>query len=351
MTSPIVGYSVPTVAALQHPRLARGLALISPIGILSALASMPVLITSVAPLNQQPSTICGALPSGSMLSDGSALNPQQFSNASIIVAVAQQMGAGTSGAIVAVTAAFTESRLTNIPMGDLDSLGLFQERPSQGWGTPQQILDPVYATTQFVSRLLALPGWQALSPAAAAQAVERSAFPDRYQRWVQPASQLVAGLSGSGPCTNGDNTSAAAAALPAGYTLAAGTPPPVITAIQYALAQLGKPYVWGGSGPGGFDCSGLTMQAYGAAGIALPRTTYTQVYAGQPIFAMSQLAPGDLLFTLGSDPGPGGAPGHVGMFIGANTVIDAPRTGATIQLTSLSGWVRQLVAIRRMVPI
>ena len=127
-------------------------------------------------------------------------------------------------------------------------------------------------------------------------------------------------------------------------------PTPVVTAIQYALAQLGKPYVWGGIGPGGFDCSGLTMQAYGAAGILLPRTTYAQVYAGQPVFVVTQLAPGDLLFTEGTDPGPGGAPGHVGMYIGAGTVIDAPHTGADVELTNVSGWLAQIVAIRRMIP-
>jgi cell wall-associated NlpC family hydrolase len=131
----------------------------------------------------------------------------------------------------------------------------------------------------------------------------------------------------------------------------AGTPLPVITAIQYALAQLGKPYVWGGIDPDGYDCSGLTMQAYHAAGFAIPRTTYAQLYSGQSVYTPDQLAPGDLLFIEGSDPGPGGAPGHVGMYIGANTIINAPHTGATVELTDLSSWIHQLVAIRRIVPI
>ena len=305
----------------------------------------------VSPLTQaKEPAMCGALPTGSALPGGGTLNAQQSANASIIIAVAQQMGAGATGAIDAVTAAFTESRLINVPFGDKDSLGLFQQRPSEGWGSPEQIMDPVYAATQFFTHLLALPGRQSLSPAEAAQAVERSAFPDRYQQWVQPASQLVAGLSGSGACTNGDNTTRLAVAIPAGFSLPAGTPAPVVGAIQYALVQLGKPYVWGASGPNGFDCSGLTLQAYHAAGIGLPRTTYDQVYAGQPIFDITQLAPGDLLFTEGSDPGPGGAPGHVGMYVGSGMVIDAPHTGATVQLTNLSEWVHQVVAVRRMVP-
>jgi cell wall-associated NlpC family hydrolase len=211
-------------------------------------------------------------------------------------------------------------------------------------------MDPVYASTQFFTHLLALPGQQTLPPAEAAQAVERSAFPDRYQQWVQPATQLAAGLSGSGACTNADNTNRVALAIPTGFTLPAGTPSPVITTIQYALVQLGRPYVWGGTGPDGYDCSGLTMQAYHAAGVLLPRTTYDQVYTGQPVFDLTQFAPGDLLFTEGTDPGPGGLPGHVGMYIGAGMVIDAPHTGANVQLTSLSGWVHQVVAVRRVVP-
>jgi cell wall-associated NlpC family hydrolase len=116
------------------------------------------------------------------------------------------------------------------------------------------------------------------------------------------------------------------------------------------MAQLGKPYVFGGVGPTGFDCSGLVLQAYRAAGIALPRSTYDQVYAGQSVLSLGDLTPGDLLFTEGADPGPGGLPGHVGMYIGANIVVDAPHTGANIQLSSVSSWAQQVVAIRRIVP-
>lgn len=302
-----------------------------------------------------PSTqpdLCGALPVGSQLPDGSTLSTEQSANASVIVGVAIAAGVGETGAVDAVTAAFTESRLTNEPSGDADSLGLFQERPSQGWGTPAQVLDPVYATEQFFSHLTAVPGWQSLDPATAAQDVERSAYPDRYQLWVGPATELVAGLSGTGSCTNaigGVAASAGASTLPAGFSLPAGTPSAVVTAINYAVAQLGKPYVYGGTGPDGYDCSGLVMEAYLAAGISLPRTTYDQVYAGEPVYDASELAPGDLLFTEGSDPGPGGAPGHVAMYVGDGLVIDAPETGKDIEITPLSTWITQIVAMRRIV--
>jgi cell wall-associated NlpC family hydrolase len=139
--------------------------------------------------------------------------------------------------------------------------------------------------------------------------------------------------------------------LPVGFTLPTVTPAPVVTAIKYALAQLGKPYVWGGIGPDGFDCSGLTMQAYRAAGIGISRTTYSQVYAGQAVYDPAQLAPGDLVFTLGSDPGPGGLPGHVGMVIGTGLVIDAPHTGASVRVSTLSSWTSRIVVMRRIVPL
>jgi cell wall-associated NlpC family hydrolase len=74
----------------------------------------------------------------------------------------------------------------------------------------------------------------------------------------------------------------------------------VVTAIAYAADQLGKPYIWGGVGPVGYDCSGLIMMAYEAAGVSLPRTTFQQVYAGTSVYSFTDLEPGDLLFTPGS---------------------------------------------------
>jgi cell wall-associated NlpC family hydrolase len=96
----------------------------------------------------------------------------------------------------------------------------------------------------------------------------------------------------------------------------------VAAAILYTVTQLGKPYVWGGTGPVGYDCSGLIMMAYRAARVSLPRTTFQQVYAGTAVYSFSDLMPGDLLFTPGSD-GTAEDPGHVGMYIGSGLVIQA----------------------------
>lgn len=116
-----------------------------------------------------------------------------------------------------------------------------------------------------------------------------------------------------------------------------GTPPaykgPTSTqagrAVAFAYAQLGKPYVFGASGPGSYDCSGLTMASWAAAGVAIPRTSYEQ-WAGLPHVPVSQLQPGDILVFNGA--------GHVAIYVGGGMLIDAPHTGAFVEKVALSGW-------------
>ncbi|NGN69330.1 NlpC/P60 family protein [Streptomyces sp. A7024] len=95
-------------------------------------------------------------------------------------------------------------------------------------------------------------------------------------------------------------------------------------AVAFAYGALGKPYVWGATGPNAFDCSGLTQAAWRSAGVALPRTTYTQVNAGTRV-PRSGLAPGDLVFFYGGLS-------HVGMYIGGGQMIHAPRPGAPVRV-------------------
>ncbi|SFO87924.1 M23 family metallopeptidase [Amycolatopsis rubida] len=120
----------------------------------------------------------------------------QIANAATIVAVGRQQGVPEYGQVIAIATAITESRLRNLDYGDRDSLGLFQQRPSMGWGTRAQILDPAYAATQFYRHLLALPNWQQTGLAPAAQAVQRSGFPERYAQHEQEARQIAAALTG-----------------------------------------------------------------------------------------------------------------------------------------------------------
>jgi len=119
------------------------------------------------------------------------LDLEQAANASTVAAVGKSIGLADHAVTVALAAALQESKLHNVSYGDLDSLGLFQQRPSQGWGTPDQILVPAHAATAFYQRLKAVPDWQTLSVTEAAQAVQRSAGPDAYARW-EPAARLLA---------------------------------------------------------------------------------------------------------------------------------------------------------------
>jgi cell wall-associated NlpC family hydrolase len=101
-------------------------------------------------------------------------------------------------------------------------------------------------------------------------------------------------------------------------------------AVAFAYAQLGKPYQWGGTGPGSYDCSGLVQAAWAAAGVSIPRDTYSQ-WAALPHISMSALEPGDLIFYDGE--------GHVAMYVGDGYIIDAPQTGETIRkLASGTSW-------------
>ena len=100
-------------------------------------------------------------------------------------------------------------------------------------------------------------------------------------------------------------------------------------AVAFAYAQLGKPYQWGATGPGSFDCSGLAQAAWAAAGVSIPRTTYAQ-WAALPHISTSALEPGDLLYFDGI--------GHVAVYVGGGYLIDAPQTGMDVQKVPLSGW-------------
>jgi len=110
----------------------------------------------------------------------STLTAEQSNNAALIAAAAIRKGLPAHAVTVAIAAAFQESDLRNIDYGDRDSLGLFQQRPSQGWGTADQILDPYYAAGQFYDHLVLIDGWEDMSVTDAAQAVQRSGHPLGY---------------------------------------------------------------------------------------------------------------------------------------------------------------------------
>lgn len=102
-------------------------------------------------------------------------------------------------------------------------------------------------------------------------------------------------------------------------------------AVAFAYAQLGKPYVWGASGPDSFDCSGLMMAAWSYAGVSIPRVSYAQM-SSLPAVPLSDLQPGDIIGFNGNS--------HVGMYVGGGYLIDAPHSGADVEKIPFSGWYR-----------
>ena len=124
------------------------------------------------------------------------LDAAQMANAATITAVGVRRKIPERGVVVALATALQESKLENLPGGDRDSLGLFQQRPSQGWGTPEQIRDPRYSATRFYAGLKKVRGWQEMRVTEAAQRVQRSAYPEAYEKWADEAGVLAAALLG-----------------------------------------------------------------------------------------------------------------------------------------------------------
>ncbi|MCM2579698.1 C40 family peptidase [Streptomyces meridianus] len=298
---------------------------------------------------------------------------EQIPHAQTIVATGISLHVPRSGQIVALATALQESRLRNLTYGDRDSLGLFQQRPSQGWGTAEQIRDPLYASDRFYQGLVKVHGWQQMTLTQAAQAVQKSGYPGAYAQWEPLATALQKAIAATFPRAGRDDpgrhTSAPPSragcggagdgssfgpipegAVPKGYKIPKGTDPRARKAIVWAMHQLGTLYQWGGSctdphGPDPMDrcdCSSLTQQAYSQAGIRLTDTTYTQVHDGKSV-STKTLKPGDLIFSRGS----AARPEHVGMYLGEGLVIEAPRTGKRVRITPIQDW--DVLAARRVV--
>ena len=124
-----------------------------------------------------------------------ALTPEQLTNAATIAGVARERGLPDRAVVIALATAQQESRLRNLSYGDRDSLGLFQQRPSQGWGTEAQVQDPVHASGTFYDHLVQVPGWDTGRLTDVAQAVQRSGLPEAYQQWEPMATELTAALA------------------------------------------------------------------------------------------------------------------------------------------------------------
>jgi hypothetical protein len=136
-------------------------------------------------------------------SERNVLDLEQAANATTVAAVAKRIGLPDHAVTVALAAALQESQLHNLRHGDRDSLGLFQQRPSQGWGTPTELLTPRLAATRFFLALARVPNWRIIPVAAAAQAVQHSSAPEAYATWESEARALAIALTGERPAALG----------------------------------------------------------------------------------------------------------------------------------------------------
>jgi murein DD-endopeptidase MepM/ murein hydrolase activator NlpD len=168
-----------------------------------------------------------------------AMSTEQAENASIIAAVAERRGLPARAISIAIATAYQESKLENVEGGDRDSLGLFQQRPSAGWGTPAQIMDPVYASTKFYEKLKTVVGWETLSLTEAAQRVQVSAYPDAYAKHEPLATQIVNLLADGAANAVGNSLTMVCAA--AGQIAASGWTIPVKASVGSGFRTPSRP--------------------------------------------------------------------------------------------------------------
>jgi len=364
---------------------------------------------------------------------GLGLDDGQLHNAMVIIHLGHRMGMSKRDIQIALMVALQESSLRNLAGGMDDSAGLFQQRPSMGWGTYQQVTDPQYATRKFFNTLKGVSGRNGMKMWEAAQAVQRSAngllYKDRHgmalaiyrnlfgdqigdhhfhqfvnnlvpsaqqemhdimhpqNRPPDPAEAM--GLEDlfkqndkNQPRSPGDSDTPQFSANPHTYeirgvkdpaspfrasrSMIAPIPPEGFdvgqhgggqgghgggggghfggggfageswrkTVVRFAHKALGSPYIWAAEGPNAFDCSGLVLWAMAKAGINMPRVSADQarVQFGSPR-KLKRLQPGDLVFWDNSSRNDGAD--HVAIYIGHGKIIEAPRPGLSVQISSL----------------
>ena len=239
---------------------------------------------------------------------------EQLTNVAAIITVGADKNVPSWGWIVAVATALQESGLRNLAGGADDSIGLFQQRPSQGWGTPQQLADPAYQAGKFFDRLLTITGWQQMPLTDAAQAVQRSAYPHAYAKHADTATHLVNQVAAGIVLPATLEQPCAPYCLTPAETTACGN---VVTVFARAETWLTAweggpvPYLSSGDPADWYDgyrrdCSGYVSMTLGLPG---PGLNTAGLAARSTRLIAAQLQPGDLLINTAPN-----LRGHVVLF-------------------------------------
>ena len=209
------------LVSIPRPRIGLLVALVATLALLCCGGSVSAILLGGLGSEKTPEFAtagCGqgdpVDPNGEMPSVRS-YGKEQMRNAAIIINVGKEMGLPPRAWVIAVATAMQESRLTNLghlgARNDHDSQGLFQQRPSAGWGTPAQVRDPEYASRKFYEKLKTVKGWESTSLTRAAQRVQRSAYPNAYAKHEPVASQIVDLLTNGAARSVGDSLTAVCA--------------------------------------------------------------------------------------------------------------------------------------------
>ncbi|MDJ0356344.1 NlpC/P60 family protein [Paenarthrobacter sp. PH39-S1] len=292
------------------------------------------------------------------------LSTAQVTVARDYIGVGNSLGVPDAGQEIAIMMSLQESGLrilanTSVPDSmayphdgvgtDHDSLGTAQQRPSTGWGSEAELMNPVYDAQAFFDGpngpnhgsprgLLDIPGWESMSKGSAAQAIQASAFPELYAQWEGEAHAIVAALKSGADVKNcdADKGNASIPPLPGNLSKLRRD------VIQYAQEGVGGTYVWGGTAFKAWDCSGYVQWVYSQAGIQLPRTE--QWLTGTPTTTPQ---PGDLVVQNPDGPNHWG---HVGIYAGNGMMFSAlnPAVGTLLHPVAWNSGTQYFVLITKI---